>query len=86
MTKSNKFKLRLTIAFTEHAVLRVSVRERTRNGKFELIERPWGIKELAGLKLAAKAAVLVSRGVSRTLKRFAGQLDSTPASWGKSRQ
>ncbi len=64
MRKSSKFKLRLTVDVTDHAVLRVSVKERARKGKYVPVEHPWGVKVLAALKMADKATSLVSRGVA----------------------
>jgi hypothetical protein len=64
MQKSSKRKFRLTIECNDQAVLRLSVKEGSGDGKYLPIERPWGVKELAAFKLAAKAATLVSRGVA----------------------
>ncbi len=64
MRKSSKLKLRLTVDVTDHAVLRVSVKQRTRKGKYVPVELPWGVKVIKALKLAKKAAALVSQGVA----------------------
>ena len=63
MNKPEK-NFRLVVDFSDKAVSRVRFRERDRNGKYVPIERPWGAKELAGLKLVAKLANLTSRGVA----------------------
>ena len=55
---------RLVVDFSDKAVSRVRFRERDRRGKYEPLERPWGTKVLAALKLAAKAVTLTSRGVA----------------------
>ena len=64
MNKSPKRKFRLTIECNDHAVLRLSVKERSGEGNYQRIEHPWGVKDLAAFKLAATAATLVSRGVA----------------------
>jgi hypothetical protein len=55
---------RLIVDVSDKAVARLRVKERSSDGKYLPIERPWGVKELAAFKLAAKAATLVSRGVA----------------------
>jgi hypothetical protein len=64
MKSKEKLNLRVLVDCNEHEVRRMSVRERSRDGKYEPLERPWGIKLLAALKLATKAVSLASRGVS----------------------
>jgi len=55
---------RLIVDFSDKAVSRVRFREHDRNGKYVPVGRPWGSKELAGLKLAAKVTNVTSRGVA----------------------
>ena len=64
MKQETKHNFRLVVDFTDKAVLRVSVKERDRDGKYEPLERPWDTKVLAALKLATKAVTLTSRGVA----------------------
>jgi hypothetical protein len=64
MKHKTKHNFRLVVDFTDKAVSRVSIKERSRDGKYEPLERPWGIKLLAGLKLATKAVTLASHGVA----------------------
>jgi uncharacterized protein related to proFAR isomerase len=64
MKSKTKKNFRLVVDFSEKAVVRVRFGERDRNSKYVPIERPWGAKELAGLKLVTKVANLTSRGVA----------------------
>jgi hypothetical protein len=64
MNIKTKKNFRLVVDFSDKAVSRVSIKERSRDGKYEPLERPWGIKLLAGLKLATKAVSLASHGVA----------------------
>ena len=64
MKDKTRHNFRLVVDFTERAVSRVSIKERSRDGKYEPLERPWGIKLLAGLKLATKVVTLASHGVA----------------------
>jgi hypothetical protein len=64
MKPKTKHNFRLVVNFSDKAVFRVRFSERDRNGNYVPIERPWGGKELNGLKLAAKAVILPSRGVA----------------------
>jgi hypothetical protein len=64
MKEKEKLNLRVLVDVDDHKVRRVSVKERSRDGTYEPLERPWGIKVLAALKLAAKAVTLASHGVA----------------------
>ncbi|MGC1779767.1 MAG: hypothetical protein WBB34_17680 [Xanthobacteraceae bacterium] len=64
MKKRSKNKYRISVDCSDRAVMRLSVRERSRNGEFAAIERPWGQKDIAAFKKAAKAVALLAQGIS----------------------
>ena len=64
MKSKEKLNFRVLVDCNDHAVRRMSVRERSSDGKYEPLERPWGTKVLAALKQATKAVTLASRGVA----------------------
>jgi hypothetical protein len=64
MKRKSKRKYRLVIDFNEQSVTRFVIKQRAPDGSYQALDSPWGTSELAGLKLAAKATTMASRGVA----------------------
>jgi hypothetical protein len=64
MKTNNGKKCRITLLLTAGKLAGMHVKERSRDGKYAPLDRPWGEQDLANFRKGGKAINLLARGVS----------------------